>query len=135
MARRKDAGPYPRELLMDACWSICGPKFETYTEFLAELRQYLREVVGHDRWPADAVVLRAPRARVSPDCCNTDWDEQPVVTLTADDGEAFTAGELLWKVHNAFTDQLGDHHFFEGLNLADEQAAGKPPLYDIGLGS
>jgi hypothetical protein len=78
-----------------------------------------------------------PRVRVTPDVDQTDWDEQPEVELSADNGEAFTAEELLFKVHNAFVADLrgGDHVFFEGFTLSEHQEKGRPPLYNLDLGS
>ena len=62
---------------------------------------------------------------------------EPVVTLTADDGASFTAGELLFKLHNAVVEHLreNDHHFFEGLTLTGWDQDGKVPVYQLGQGS
>jgi hypothetical protein len=59
------------------------------------------------------------------------------MTLTAEDGKAFTSGELMFSLHNAVVEQLSkvDHHFFEGLELCDEQDDGLPSLYELQLGS
>jgi len=70
-------------------------------------------------------------------CWQGDEQIEPVVEFSSDDGKAFTAGELLFKIHNAVVDQLREinHHFFEGLGLHSHQTAGKPPLYVLNQGS
>jgi hypothetical protein len=57
--------------------------------------------------------------------------------LVADNGESFTAGELPFKVHNAFVEALRqmDHQYFEGMTLSPEQRPDMAPLYDLDLGS
>ncbi|OWK39197.1 hypothetical protein FRUB_06279 [Fimbriiglobus ruber] len=62
---------------------------------------------------------------------------EPVIMLEANNGESFTTGELLFKLHNALVEQLRkiDHHFFEGLSLAGWQPGGLMPLYQLRLGS
>jgi hypothetical protein len=56
--------------------------------------------------------------------------------LTADGPEGFTAGELLFKIHNMYTAALGegDHIYFEGLTLAEDPGDGWP-VYDLDTGS
>jgi hypothetical protein len=133
---------YPREVMHDVHWSFRGPKFRSRAKFVEAVRQYYEDL-GADGdwqpgdWRPDEVVLRAARVRVSPDVADTSWEEDPIAELTADDGEAFTAGELLFKVHNAFVALLrnGDHVFFEGFTLATDQRKSGPPLYDLDLGS
>jgi hypothetical protein len=63
--------------------------------------------------------------------------EHPTAEFTADDGESFTAGELLFKVHNRFVAELQqmDHKYFEGFSLSGQPQLGEPPLYDLDLGS
>ena len=55
----------------------------------------------------------------------------------SDNGESFTAGELLFKLHRTMVEDLRgcDHHFFEGLTLHSRQTDGKSLLYVVSLGS
>ena len=58
----------------------------------------------------------------------------------ADDGAAFTAGELLFKTHNAFVGMLRqmDHKYFEGMTLVQagfSDPERRIPRYDLDLGS
>jgi hypothetical protein len=135
MAYAIRAGDYPRELMQDVAWSFTGPTFSSQAEFEYAVRQYQAEIFGEQTWQAEEVVLQSPRVRVE-----NEYEEEPeeaVAELIADNPGGFTAGELLFKVHNAFVGQLrdGDHHFFEGFSLAEEQVANRPPLYEIDLGS
>jgi hypothetical protein len=136
MAKRKQEDPpFPRELMGDVQWSFTGEAYPSLEEFIEAVREYHGEIRGDDAWRPDEVVLRCRRVRVEHEFS---WDEEDEarVELTADDPRGFTAGELLFKVHNAFVHQLrdGDHVFFEGFSLLEEQGANAPPLYDIDLG-
>jgi hypothetical protein len=71
------------------------------------------------------------------------WDDEEEeieddFNLSAD-GSFFTAGELLFKIHNHVVDKLenNDHHFFEGLTLWDGENHSNPdaPLYFVNQGS
>jgi hypothetical protein len=88
-------------------------------------------------WRPEDVVLHSARVRVSPDVAWYLTDDHPTVEFAADNGESFTAGELLFKVHNAFVGDLRrmDHKYFEGFTLDEDQGPGEPPLYNLDLGS
>jgi hypothetical protein len=124
---------YPRELLGEVVWSFVGEPFASRAAFVEAVREYQLEILQQDTWRPDAVVLRCPRVRVQHEY--GDEPDYERAELTADDGVAFTAGELLFKIHNAFVGQLGDHHFFEGLSLSEETGAARVPVYDVDLGS
>lgn len=116
------------------------------------MRTYYREVFEEDlTWRHDEVVLRCPRVHI---LCEYDYEPEDLIegvtcdldagnletTLTADDGgEGFTAGELLFKIHNAFSLYLreGDHNFFEGLARVQRRKAdpNAPPVYEVMTGS
>ena len=136
MAKRKCGAPrYPRDLMQDVCWSFTGPTFTDQAKFVEAVRQYGREIRGECIWDPDEVVLPSSRVRIE-----HDYAEEPdesSVELTTDNPTGFTAGELLFKVHNAFVDQLseGDHVFFEGFTLMKKPRGDTPPLYEIDLGS
>jgi hypothetical protein len=126
----------------DVYWSFTGPSFRSRPRFEEAVCRYHRDLEAQGNWRPGEVVLRCPRVRVRPDF----WDDlEPekaeglTVELTADDPSGFTAGELLFKVHNVFIRQwgeiAGDYTFFEGFILAKAQAGDAPPLYDIALGS
>jgi hypothetical protein len=150
--RKRTVAPYPRELLGDIGWSFLDPPFASQTAFIDAVRQYEREVQvdgeGESTWRPDEVVLHAHRVRIT---CEY-WDDPEELInrvmfddetgdlqtdLTADGPEGFTAGELLFKVHNAFTRYLseGDHHFFEGLARVKGANPNAVPVYEVHTGS
>jgi hypothetical protein len=122
----------PPELLWGVSWVFRGEPFADRAAFDAAVAEAQD---GGGDWRPDEVVLRAGSVRVSPD---VDWlgDDQ-AADFAADNGVSFTAGELLFKVHNRFVAELrhADHQFFEGLTLDRHQEPGGPPLYELDLGS
>lgn len=92
------------------------------------------------RWDSDAVLLRAPRVRVTYfGLTNPDDDEYQDLEaeLVSDNGAGFTSGELFFKLHNAVVNHLNqaDHCYFEGLVLAEESDSGEVPTYEMQQGS
>jgi hypothetical protein len=98
----------------DVCWSFAGVRFDDRLQFETELRQYQEDIRGIKEWDPREVVVRAPQIRVKYECWDQDEEIEPIVTLAAEDGKAFTSGELLFSLHNAVVTQLSeiDHHFF-----------------------
>ena len=127
----------PLRAMRDVCWSFTGSPFVTREEFDASVRHDQIRFRKKDSWRPDAIIIPAPRVAVRYMCWQGDEQVEPVVTLEADDGVRFPAGELLFKLHNAVVEQLReiDHHFFEGLTLAGWVDDGKVPLYQLGQGS
>lgn len=136
MAAQDDSEPLPRELLWGVSWTFRGDPFADRAAFDAAVAEFQNPDRGGVWRPAE-VCLRVARVLVTPDVHWYLSDDDPVVELMADDGAAFTAGELLFKVHNALVSDLRqmDHKYFEGFSLAGHQEPGLPPLYDLDLGS
>jgi len=126
-----------RHAMRGVCWSFIGSPFPTRAAFEAEARQYQIDITGEDSWRPDEVVIPAPRVAVQYMCWEGEEQVEPVVEFVADDGRAFTAGEVLFKLHNALVERLRDinHHFFEGLMLSASVATGGVPLYHLVQGS
>ena len=136
MAMHDGPAAYPPTLLQNVSWTFRGPDFADRATFDAVVAKFQDPERGEVWRPAE-VVLHAARVRVSPDVAWYLTDEHPTVELVADDGRSFTAGELLFKVHNSFVAELRqmDHKYFEGFTLSEDQEPGEPPLYDLDLGS
>jgi hypothetical protein len=133
---------YPRELLGGVAWSFTAPSFRSRARFEQAVRGYYRRIGLEFDWDHDEVVLRCPRVRVRPvfwDDYDPGQEERFTAELAADIPSGFTAGELLFKVHNAFVrlwqEDAGDHVFFEGFHLVKGATGDTAPLYDIGVGS
>jgi hypothetical protein len=92
-------------------------------------------------WIPDETVLAFPRLTVQyfyrDDEENDEIEED--FDLTADNNTGFTAGELLFKIHNQVIENLEseDHHFFEGLTLWEEETGDDTgaPRYLLNQGS
>src|SRR5437870_2564264 len=122
MAAQDNTGPHPLELLWGVSWAFRGQPFADRAAFDAAVAEF-QNPDHAEVWRPDEVCLRAARVRITPDVHWYLSDEDPVVELVADDGRAFTAGEFLFKVHNAFIADLRqmDHKYFEGFSLSRHQ--------------
>src|SRR5262249_929939 len=117
--------------------------FPDKDSFDAAVRACQIEVYQADTWRPDVVVLPCPRVRITCEDFESQWHEdeqeaeEPFLELVADNGESFTAGELLFKVHNAVVVRwdLGDHVFVEGFTLRQGPEQGGTPLYEMNMGS
>src|SRR5262245_47554002 len=107
----------PKRLMENIYWSFSGNAFADRPAFEQAVEAYQHQIAGSSAWRPDATVLPVPQVRVVYEGVENDNEVEPVVVLSADDGVAFTAGELLFKLHNIVVPHLreSDHHFFEGL--------------------
>jgi hypothetical protein len=136
VAAQDKAGEYPPELLWGVSWTFRGEPFADRSDFDAAVAEYQDPDRG-EVWRPEEVVLYAGRVRVSPDVAWYLTEEHPTVEFIAGNGESFTSGELLFKVHNRFVAELRqmDHKYFEGFTLDEDDDAGESPLYGLDLGS
>jgi len=126
-----------RIALQDVSWSFVGGKFRDRDAFEASLRQYLNGHGNPEPLEPGELAILSPMIRVQYMCWDGDEQIEPVVTLTAENGAAFSVGDLLFQLHNAVVEQLEsiDHHFFEGIAFVGPPASGQPPLYRLCQGS
>lgn len=122
---------FPRNLMRDVYWAFGGKVFESRAEFSEKIRQYQIDIKEKDDWQPEREVLSAAVINLIYEFWEGDREVEKTVEILADNGESFTAGELLFKIHNLVTEDLRemDRHFFEGLSLD------KPPTYWLSLGS
>ena len=120
-----------RAALQDVAWSFVGEPFADRAAFEAELKQAQSSPATFE--PGEIAIL-SPSIRVAYMCWEGDEQLHPVVSLTAQNGLAFTTGDLMFQLHDAVVELLReiDHHFFEGLAFVE---AGPPPLYRMRQGS
>lgn len=126
---------FPKRIMKDIVWSF-RESYPDRVAFIDEVRDYhLAIVKSTDRWRPDEVVLTAPRVHITYEHWEGDDQLDRTTTFTADDGRAFTTGELLWKINEDAAPRLQnqDHKFFEGLDLGETE--GNDPTYDMHLGS
>ena len=98
--------------------------------------QEYHEELDADGWQPEEVVLACKEVTVQYAYWEEEDETEEDFRLTAD-GDGFTAGELLFKIHNRVVGHLEneDHHFFEGLSLYKDAAPENRPFYFLGLGS
>jgi hypothetical protein len=130
---------FPTTALVAAVWSFFeGRPFDDPAEFNRRVHAYHARVEDEDTWdPDEAVPLSRLRVKFfgveSPD----DEEYEDFVVELESDGAHFTAGELLFKLHNAVAPRLEgvDHCYFEGLYLTDDPPVDGVPMYEMMQGS
>lgn len=122
-------------LMTQVAWSFAKGPFDTQPGFESALQSYQADVMDHSDWDPSELVLLSPRVIIQCDELQDVPGAQHELALSADNGLAFPAGELLYKVHRAMAQPLSDidHHFFEGFSPAGERDG--VPVFEIMLGS
>ncbi len=135
--KQSNAVDLPSHVLYEVSWVFRGAVFSDRTVFDAAVS---REQAEADcPWRPDDI-LPCPQLKVSYWGVVNPGDveyTQCTAELTSDNGEYFTAAELLFKVHNAVVHHLrdADHQFFEGLSLSRGRGRGGTPMYEMQQGS
>ncbi|WKX76186.1 hypothetical protein [Zobellia laminariae] len=133
---------HPQRLLNDVLWNFKDKTYSSLSEFLIALLTYNENIFGEDfEFDKDEKVLESTQVVIQ----YSYWDEEkeddiePDFLLTADNGEFFTQGELIFKVHNKVQEKLQDqdNSFFEGLLLWEGENPNNQdlPLYFVMQGS
>lgn len=127
----------PDVLMPGVLWSFVGDTHLTRDGFVTAIQDHERQVRGAVSWQPDRIVFRAPRIAVQYMCWDGDDQIEPLVELASDNGEYFTAAELLFKVHNAVVVQLRDidHHFFESFEFSGVRESDGVAEYTLQQGS
>lgn len=129
---------FPESLLDDVAWCFDDKMYDSLEEFIAAVSEYLVSLEADADWKASEIALNAASLLVRIEEVYDENDEELDLSLKLEtDKSSFTNGELLYQLHNAIADrlksgmQLGDHVFFEGLELDDENEG----QYNCFLGS
>jgi hypothetical protein len=137
--------PIPDLVLADTLWDFANQEdYSSRKEFIDAVRRYHVQVQEYapdinpaECWQPSAMVLSVQRVivRFVSEPLNGP-EEDCEVELLSDDGQAFTASELLYKLHNRAIGRLRDNHhrWFEGLELCAITEEGVP-VYTLRLGS
>ena len=130
---------YPQELMSNIYWGFYGGKYESREKFIQSVNEYNKGF--NNAWFPDETVLACTSVSIQYSYWN-EQDEDEIeedFELFADNKSGFTAGDLLYKIHNKVVDRLEDedHHFFEGLTLWEGENYNNPdvPLYFLNQGS
>jgi len=124
-------------IMKDILWSFTNGKYATQKQFIEDLVKYNLEI-GKGEIDPDEIVIESNEVIIYYSYEEDDEQKDEEFHLTADNDKDFTAGELLYKIHNQVVEHLEnlDYHFFEGLvnNGTDEQYP-DIPYYYLNLGS
>ena len=128
----------PVELLRDVAWRFDDPADSRDALVASVARRATDDEAPAPPFDADRLVLVAPRVQVVvPGFADPadDAADDAVVALVADSPLGFTAGGLLWALHQRLGPLVGDrdHRYFEGLAL--HASDDRVPVYAVRLGS
>lgn len=112
-------------------WSFNRTHYPDRASFVAAVQAYSQRIFKRDApWNPDERVVAATRIRLRYEAVRGGAYDDAFTVLTTDAPEGFTAGELLWRIHEALAeDELADHCFFEGFSHV------KDDLYGLHQGS
>lgn len=129
---------YPETLLYDIPWSFDDTTFDSLEEFVKAVTEYHASLELGEGWKANEIAIDVAKLTVVTEEVYDKNEEEVDLSFEIKAAEsAFTNGELLFKLHNAFAEkiksgyELADRCFFEGLNR-DETNEGQ---YNCYLGS
>jgi hypothetical protein len=124
-------------MMENILWSFTGGKRGTQEQFVEELVRYNLETDGREIDP-DEIVETGQEIIITFAYEEDGEQKDGEFRLTADCGNGFTAGELLYKIHNRVVEHLEvlDYHLFRGLpdNGTHDEYPGIP-FYYLNLGS
>jgi len=133
LEKEEEDAARPRLLLDGISWSFMSEPFTAQADFDAAVGREQVVIIGENNWNPGEIVLPQPRVWIRYMCWESGQQRWPVLKLTSDNSEFFTAGKLLFKIHNAVFKQLReiDHHWFVGLvrEQGKERTGDGPPLY------
>lgn len=111
---------YPDDLLDEVQWNFTGGHFSSLTDFNNAVRDY-GDYEENSEWRSELIVLNAPKVKIILSVYDHISSHYHVpgleVVLWADNDKTFTAGELFFKVHNAFVDKLESLKYKDFLSL------------------
>ncbi len=133
-----DSHEWPNRLLQQAAWDFTNHGlFSSQSDFENAVAAYLKEtaedeppdLTPEETWNAAAIAFAGTTIRLS---YYSDPEDEDAgfhsVLLYADTAKGFTAGELLFKIHNATIERLSTsgHCWFEGLEFSRVSDDGVP---------
>ena len=123
-------------MMADIMWGFYGGKYAVQQQFVEALVKYNLEIDKREINPNE-IVEESKEIVIA--CVYEEEEEKiDIFRLTADSDAGFTAGELLYKIHNQVVEYLEeiDHHFFEGLvDSGTYEQYPDIPFYYLNLGS
>lgn len=128
----------PPKVMAKTIWTHSGARFTDAALFSEAVRQDQIQILGKDNWRPDEEVIPVPRVTMHFFHWSEDDEElESIVDIVGANGKAILALELLFQVHNAVVELVGndDHHFFEGLHLMEPPQDASQPHYMLHLGS
>lgn len=112
---------FPDSLLADIPWVLNDTAFDSVEALVKAVSEYYAELEMEEDWEPGKTAIDATTLTI----ITEDHDDEEFSFEVKRDGQSFSNGELLFKVHNGFAQlikdgvELGDHCFFEGLSLVD----------------
>ncbi|GHT32900.1 hypothetical protein FACS189434_05780 [Bacteroidia bacterium] len=119
------ANPDEDFLMSDVFWAFYGGKYETLEKFAQALEEYNKSL--KNQCDINEIVLELKETTIRYFYYEDDDIVEADISVSTENESGFSVAELLYKIHNQVVDSLeeDDHHFFEGLVLAEDAETGK----------
>jgi len=125
-------------VLNNVMWSFIGDQYKSQNQFYKEFIEYQDDLENLSFKPEnmDELIISSPSIKIKYWGLKNDEHLEMVVVFNADNGLAFSVGELMFKLHNSVVNYLNDldHHFYEGLE-PKIQSGNNEIVYSLWLGS
>lgn len=124
----------PAVILGRIQWEFAGSPYRAQGEFDRAVSAYQ---VDHgapaEEWEPAAVAFPGSQIAIQYDEPSSGEWRQPILELSADNGEQFTNSELLFKIHNGIVNHVRDSdlRYCEGLELLDKRWKAGIPCYRL----
>lgn len=131
---------YPKVLLRNIYWAFSEGPIENQENFINRLTSYHEQISGV-KLPMglDKIIFDYPKIVLQYVKYDENDDfEEPQELIEANNGESFSARELLFKIHQVGINLENDHNcYFEGLTFATSDDPDFPeiPVYFLDTGS
>jgi len=130
---------YPKELMAGIYWGFFGGTYNSLKKFNRAVAEYNRDL-GVKKWNSEEIILASKHVTIQYSYWDYDTDSEieEDFVLQAGSEAGFSAGELLYKVHNQVVEKIENetHNFFEGFLLGQHEFYQnlKKPVYFINYG-
>ena len=132
----------PEFLFENVSWSFSEPIPKSPPDLIVGVIKYYDEVYG-EIFQRELLTAKSPFIRLNVTYeyaiqrASGKWDDIDETVRIDGNGTYLTYADILWQLHKAVYENVKDnnHHYFEGLDLSEDEDEEGVPIYKMWLGS